>query len=112
MAPRAGAEGWLRKTRETAPREVVAAQDAWKAQERRTSDIAEAAPEDLVWADGYIFSAPTRYGGAASQIRAFIDNRGDASRPSCMLGPGRVAPITSCAPVPSSRRRSNWKAGR
>lgn len=72
----AGAEVRLRKVRETAPREVVEAQDAWKAQEQRTSDVKEATPEDMVWADAFLFSAPTRYGGAASQMRSFIDTLG------------------------------------
>jgi NAD(P)H dehydrogenase (quinone) len=72
----AGAEVRLRRVRETAPEEVVKAQDAWAAQADRTSDIPEATPDDLVWADAYIFSSPTRYGGAASQMRAFIDTLG------------------------------------
>ena len=75
-AREAGAEVRVRKVRETAPREVVEAQEAWVAQENRTSDVAEAKPADLVWADGFLFSSPTRYGGAASQMRSFIDTLG------------------------------------
>ncbi|HEX2189779.1 MAG TPA: NAD(P)H:quinone oxidoreductase [Longimicrobiaceae bacterium] len=75
-AREAGAEVRLRKVRETAPEEVVRAQEAWSAQQVRTADIPEATPDDLVWADGYLFSAPTRYGGAASQMRSFIDTLG------------------------------------
>lgn len=75
-AREAGAEVRLRKVRETAPREVVESQDAWTAQEERTSDVKEATPEDLVWADAFLFSTPTRYGGAASQMRSFIDTLG------------------------------------
>ena len=75
-AREAGAEVRLRKVKEIAPREVIEGQPAWKAVVERTADIAEAKPDDLVWADGYIFSAPTRYGGAASQMRAFIDTLG------------------------------------
>lgn len=30
----------------------------------------------MAWADAYFFSSPTRYGGAASQMRAFIDTLG------------------------------------
>jgi NAD(P)H dehydrogenase (quinone) len=55
---------------------VVEAQEAWSAQAQRTADIPEATPDDMVWADAYIVSAPTRYGGAASQMRAFIDTLG------------------------------------
>jgi NAD(P)H dehydrogenase (quinone) len=75
-AREAGAEVRLRKVRETAPAEVVAAQEKWSAQAQRTENIEEATPEDLVWADAYLFSAPTRYGGAASQMRSFIDTLG------------------------------------
>jgi NAD(P)H dehydrogenase (quinone) len=72
----AGAEVRLRKVRETAPEEVIEGQDAWKEQIEKTSDVKEAEPEDLAWADAFFFSSPTRYGGAASQMRAFIDTLG------------------------------------
>lgn len=75
-ARQAGAEVRLRKVRETAPPEVVKAQEAWAAHAEKTSDVEEATPEDLVWADAYLFSSPTRYGGAASQMRSFIDTLG------------------------------------
>lgn len=75
-AKAAGAEVRLHRVRETAPEAVVKAQDAWAAQAERTAHIPEATPQDLVWADAYLFSAPTRYGGAASQMRAFIDTLG------------------------------------
>lgn len=75
-AREAGAEVRLRKVRETAPEEVVQAQEAWSAQQERSSDVPEATPDDMVWADAYLFSAPTRYGGAASQMRSFIDTLG------------------------------------
>lgn len=72
----AGAEVRLRKVRETAPKEVVEAQDAWKAQAEKTSDIEIVSNDDMIWANAYLFSSPTRYGGAASQVRAFIDTLG------------------------------------
>lgn len=75
-AREAGAEVRLRKVRETAPREVVEAQEAWAAHARETADVATAEPADMEWADAYLFSAPTRYGGAASQMRSFIDTLG------------------------------------
>jgi NAD(P)H dehydrogenase (quinone) len=75
-AREAGAEVRLLKVRETAPQEVIDAQDAWKAQQEKTSDVPTATPDDMVWADAYLFSAPTRYGGAASQMRSFIDTLG------------------------------------
>jgi len=72
----AGAEVRLRRVRETAPKEVVQGQEAWRDQLASMSDIPEATPEDMAWADGYFFSAPTRYGVVASQLRAFIDTLG------------------------------------
>jgi NAD(P)H dehydrogenase (quinone) len=72
----AGAELRLRKVAETAPREVVEAQEGWKAQSEKMADIPAATPDDLVWANAYLFSAPTRYGVVASQMRAFIDTLG------------------------------------
>ena len=75
-AKKAGAEVRLRRVRETAPDEVVNGQDAWKAQLEKMADIPEATPADMEWADGYFFSAPTRFGVVASQLRAFIDTLG------------------------------------
>lgn len=72
----AGAEVRLRKVRETAPPDVVAAQEAWRAQAEKTSDIPVVTLDDMTWANAYLFSAPTRYGGAASQMRSFIDTLG------------------------------------
>ena len=62
--------------RETAPKEIVEGQDAWKAQQAKMDDIPVVTPDDMDWADGYFFSAPTRYGVVASQMRAFIDTLG------------------------------------
>ncbi|MEY8841439.1 NAD(P)H:quinone oxidoreductase [Cribrihabitans sp. XS_ASV171] len=72
----AGAEVRLRRIRETAPKDVVEGQDAWKAQLEKMDDIPEASPDDMEWADGYFLSAPTRFGVVASQMRAFIDTLG------------------------------------
>jgi NAD(P)H dehydrogenase (quinone) len=72
----AGAEVRLRKAPETAPEGIVAGQDAWRAQAERTAHIEAATNADLEWANAYLFSAPTRYGTAASQMRAFIDQTG------------------------------------
>ncbi|MFA7434691.1 MAG: NAD(P)H:quinone oxidoreductase [Gemmobacter sp.] len=75
-AKAAGAEVRLLKAPETAPAEVVAGQDAWKAQADRTADIPAATAADMEWANAYLFSAPTRFGVMASQMRAFIDTLG------------------------------------
>ena len=75
-AEAAGAELRLRRVAETAPREVVDGQDAWKAQAEKMADIPEVSHDDMEWANAYLFSTPTRYGQAASQMRAFIDTLG------------------------------------
>lgn len=72
----AGAEVRLRRIAETAPAEVVASQDAWKAQVDRVADIPAVTADDMEWANAYLFSTPTRFGGAPSQVRAFIDTLG------------------------------------
>jgi NAD(P)H dehydrogenase (quinone) len=75
-AREAGAEVRLLRVPETAPREIVEGQDAWKAQAEKTADIPEVTPADMEWANAYLFSAPTRFGVVASQVRAFIDTLG------------------------------------
>jgi NAD(P)H dehydrogenase (quinone) len=75
-AREAGAEVRLLRVAETAPADVVAGQDAWTAQAEKTADIPVATPADMEWANAYLFSAPTRFGTVASQLRAFIDTLG------------------------------------
>ncbi len=72
----AGAEVRLLRIAETAPELVVNAQDAWKAQLEKMSDIPVVTADDMAWADGYFFAAPTRFGNMPSQVRAFIDTLG------------------------------------
>lgn len=72
----AGAEVRLRRIAETAPQAVIDTQDAWKAHAAATAHIPEATADDMDWADGYFFIAPTRFGGMPSQVRAFIDTLG------------------------------------
>ena len=72
----AGAEVRLLKVRETAPESVVAGQAPWKAHAEKTASVPVATPDDMEWANAYLFSAPTRFGVSASQFRAFIDTLG------------------------------------
>lgn len=72
----AGAEVRVLRVAETAPADVVASQDAWKAQADRTAAEPVATPADMEWANAYLFSAPTRFGAVASQLRVFIDTLG------------------------------------
>lgn len=71
-----GADVRLRRFAETAPKDVVEGQDAWKAENERQQSIQEIGHDDMEWAEGIWISSPTRYGGAASQVRAFFDTLG------------------------------------
>lgn len=75
-AKAAGADVRLRRIAETAPKQVVEGQEAWKDQLAKMQDIPEVSYDDMEWADGYFFISPTRYGVVASQMRAFIDTLG------------------------------------
>lgn len=71
-----GAEVRLVKAQENAPRAIIDSQPAWSAHVEATKSIPVASVDDLDWADAIIFSAPVRFGGAASQIRHLIDQTG------------------------------------
>ncbi len=75
-ARESGAEVRLLKVKETAPESAVASNERWKAHLEETNGISEATLGDLEWADAIVFGSPTRYGNAASQLRAFIDSTG------------------------------------
>jgi len=75
-AEAAGAEVRLRKVQETAPQSVIDSVPAWKEFQQKTAGIPAATPDDLQWANAFLFSAPTRFGTVASQMRAFIDTLG------------------------------------
>lgn len=71
-----GAEVRLLRVRETAPPEVVKSQEAWSAHAEKTAGIPVVGNDDMEWANAYLFSAPTRFGVVASQLRSFIDSLG------------------------------------
>lgn len=75
-AEAAGAEVRLLKARETVPAEIVNSVEPWRKQAEATAHIPEATADDLEWANAFLFSAPTRFGTVASQMRAFIDTLG------------------------------------
>ena len=75
-AKEAGVEVKVLKTEETAPQEAIAGNPAWKEHYEDTKDVPSVTLSDLEWADAYIFSIPTRYGGMPAQMRAFIDSTG------------------------------------
>jgi NAD(P)H dehydrogenase (quinone) len=94
-AKAAGAEVRLRRIPETAPEAVVAGQDAWKAQAERASGIEVATADDMAWADGVFLSSPTRFGGMASQTRAWLDSLGGLWQKGALAGKTITATATA-----------------
>ena len=72
----AGAEVRLRRVAELASEDVIRSQDAWHEHYLATADVPEATLDDLMWAHGFAFGTPTRYGLPASQLKQFIDLTG------------------------------------
>ncbi|WP_421383995.1 NAD(P)H:quinone oxidoreductase [Bacillus salacetis] len=75
-AKEAGAEVKLLRVEEIAPEAAVSSNPAWKQHLENTKDIPVATNDDLEWADGIIFSVPTRYGNVPGQVKQFIDGTG------------------------------------
>src|SRR5262245_43698023 len=75
-AEKTGAEVRLRKVRELAPAEAIAAHQAWTDHADATQHVVEATLDDLEWADVILMGAPTRYGMPAAQLKQFIDTTG------------------------------------
>lgn len=75
-AESAGAKVRRHKIRETAPKEAIDSNEAWKDFVTKSTEEPEATLEDLDWADAIIWCIPTRYGSWPSQAAALIDTTG------------------------------------
>lgn len=75
-AQEAGAEVRVRLVAETAPDAAIAGNPAWQAFHDKMKSEPKATLDDLDWADAVVFGTPTRFGGVASQLKAFIDTAG------------------------------------
>lgn len=75
-AKQAGAEVKVVKVPELAPMTAIESNPAWKAHFEETRDVPEVTTDDLLWADAYIFSIPTRFGNLPSQMKQFLDTTG------------------------------------
>ncbi len=74
-AAEAGAEVIVRRVAETAPPEAIAANPRWQQfVDAATDEIVTL--DDVAWAHGLAFGSPTRFGGPASQLKAFLDTTG------------------------------------
>ena len=72
----AGASTKILKVPELAPQSAIDANPAWKAHIEAAQDVPTATPDDIAEADAIIFSAPTRFGNIASQMKQFLDTTG------------------------------------
>ncbi|MFI9405450.1 NAD(P)H:quinone oxidoreductase [Nocardia sp. NPDC052316] len=75
-AEKSGAEVRLRKVRELAPAQAIAANPLWSANHAATEQVQEAEIADLDWAEVILFGSPTRFGLPAAQWKQFVDTAG------------------------------------
>ena len=74
-----GAEVRVRRVPELAPESAIAANPRWAAHhaaEHGPGGTPLATLDDLAWADGIALGSPTRFGGAAAQLKNFLDQTG------------------------------------
>lgn len=71
-----GAEVRIRQVQELAPQSVIDSQAPWKANQEATKNTPIATSDDITWADGILFSVPSRFGNVPSQFKQFIDIQG------------------------------------
>lgn len=71
-----GADVRVRQVLELAPDAAIDSNPLWRKNVEATRDIPIASGDDLVWADAIIFSAPSRFGIMASQMKQFLDLQG------------------------------------
>ncbi len=75
-ATAAGADVKVLKFPELAPDAAIDSNPAWRAHVEETKDVPEVTPEDMEWADGFIFSVPSRFGNVPGQAKQFFDTLG------------------------------------
>jgi NAD(P)H dehydrogenase (quinone) len=76
-ARKAGAEVRLRRARELVGPETMRLVPGWSENAERMNAAYEAPNlEDARWADGIALGAPTRFGSAASELRAYLETLG------------------------------------
>ena len=85
-AENSGAEVRLRKAPELAPSDVIEKTPEWKAVYQSMSDIPDAVVDDLIWMDGLIAGAPTRFGNMAAPMRNFWDMTGKLWMEGTLIG--------------------------
>ena len=74
----AGAQVRLRRAREVVAPDVMAMAAGWPEAAAAMNARHEApTPADAEWADAIIFGSPTRFGGVAAELKAYIDGLGE-----------------------------------
>ena len=72
-----GAEVRLRRAREFVGPEIMALAPGWAEAASRMNALYEApTTDDAEWADAIILGTPTRFGGVAAEVKAYIDSLG------------------------------------
>ena len=55
------------------PRSAIDTKPAWAAHLAQTHDVPVVSADDVTWADGIAFGAPSRFGNVAAQLKQFIE---------------------------------------
>ena len=71
-----GADVRLARVPEVAGPDAIAKNPAWSRHVADSADVPIATLDDLAWAEGYAIGSPSRFGGIASQLSAFLDTAG------------------------------------
>ncbi|GAF13041.1 Trp repressor binding protein [Bacillus sp. JCM 19045] len=80
-----GAEVRLLKFPELAPKAAIDSNAAWRNHVDATAHVPEVTTDDMLWADSYIFSVPSRFGVVPGQAKQFFDTLGG------LWGEGKLA---------------------
>ncbi len=80
-----GAEVKLLKFPELAPDAAIDSNPAWRKHIEATKHVPEVTADDMLWADSYIFSVPSRFGVLPAQAKQFFDTLGG------LWGEGKLA---------------------
>ena len=76
-AASAGAEVRMRRVRELVGAEIMALAPGWAAAAERMNALYPApTAEDVLWAEAICLGSPTRFGGAASELRGWLETLG------------------------------------
>ncbi len=84
-AEKEGAEVKLLKFPELAPDAAIDSNPAWRKHIEATKHVPEVTADDMLWADSYIFSVPSRFGVLPAQAKQFFDTLGG------LWGEGKLA---------------------